>query len=195
MLRYAATVLPPCSCPGSYSPLQASVWLQLLSWRSRRRISRNSSRDNPQASALPSLRPMLVIESRDCFSRRFGAKFRVNSVNFIRLSLEGFTQIRSDPLIIRLIIFPVVLQMFVLATRLTTEVKNTTITFLTEGNTPKVCRFVQAIRRNRCFAFAGYAESESDCRRRLDRATPGWRSSSRRPSRAIFPARSAPMSR
>jgi len=91
-------------------------------------------------------------------------------VNFIRLIVwKEFTQIRSDPLIIRLIIFPVVLQMFVLGYALTTEVKNTTITFLDRSDTPESVSLVQAIKRNPLFAFAGCAESESDCRRRLDR--------------------------
>ena len=90
-------------------------------------------------------------------------------MNFIKLIIwKEFTQIRSDPLVIRLIIFPVVLQMFVLGYALTTEVKNTTITVLDRSNTPESVSLVQTVIKNPLFRFAGYATSEADCRRRLD---------------------------
>jgi ABC-2 type transport system permease protein len=91
-------------------------------------------------------------------------------VNFIRLIIwKEFTQIRSDPLIIRLIIFPVVLQMFVLGYAITTEVKNTALTVLDRSNTPESASLVQTIVHNRLFKFTGYAVSEADCRLRLDK--------------------------
>ncbi len=90
-------------------------------------------------------------------------------MNFIRLIVwKELAQIRSDPLIIRLIIFPVILQMFVLGYALTTEVKHTTITVLDRSNTPQSVSLVQTVIRNPLFKFAGYAASESDCRERLD---------------------------
>jgi len=91
-------------------------------------------------------------------------------VNFIRLIVwKEFTQIRSDPIVIRLIIVPVILQMFVLGYALTTEVKNTTLAILDRSNTPESVSLVQTILHNQLFRFAGYAESETDCRDRLDR--------------------------
>jgi ABC-2 type transport system permease protein len=90
-------------------------------------------------------------------------------MNFLRLIVwKELTQIRSDPLTIRLIIMPVFLQMFVLGYALTTEVKNITLTVLDRSNTPQSVSLVQSVLHNRLFRFAGYAESEADCRARLD---------------------------
>lgn len=91
-------------------------------------------------------------------------------MRFIRLIIwKEFSQIRRDPLTIRLIILPVVIQMFFLGYAITTEVKNTTITVLDRSNTPESASLVQTILHNRLFRFAGYAESEADCRERLDK--------------------------
>jgi ABC-2 type transport system permease protein len=59
--------------------------------------------------------------------------------------------------------------MFFLGYAITTEVKNTTITVLDRSNTPESASLVQTILHNRLFRFAGYAESEADCRERLDK--------------------------
>ena len=90
-------------------------------------------------------------------------------MKFLRLIIwKEFTQIRSDPLTIRLIILPVFVQMFILGYALTTEVKNVTITVLDRSNTPESVSLVQAVLYNKLFRFAGYAQSEADCRGRLD---------------------------
>jgi ABC-2 type transport system permease protein len=91
-------------------------------------------------------------------------------MRFLRLMIwKEFSQIRRDPLTIRLIIMPVVVQMFVLGYAITTEVKNTTITILDRSNTPQSASLVQTILHNRLFRFAGYAQSENDCRTMLDK--------------------------
>ncbi len=91
-------------------------------------------------------------------------------MNFLRLMIwKEFTQIRSDPMIVRLIFIPVIIQMFVLGYAITTEVKNTDITILDRSNTPKSVSMVQDILHNPLFNFTGYAKSESDARERLDR--------------------------
>ncbi len=82
---------------------------------------------------------------------------------------KEFTQIRSDPMIMRLIIMPVVIQMFILGYAITTEVKNTGITVLDRSNTPQSVSLVQNIIHNQLFEFSGYATSESDAKSRLDR--------------------------
>ena len=92
-------------------------------------------------------------------------------MRFLRLMIwKEFSQIRRDPLTIRLIIMPVVVQMFVLGYAITTEVKNTTITILDRSNTPQSASLVQTILHNRLFRFSGYAQSENDCRTRLDKS-------------------------
>jgi len=58
---------------------------------------------------------------------------------------KEFTQLRADPLMIRLIVLPVFLQMFVLGYAITTEVRNTTITVLDRSNTPQSVSLVQTI--------------------------------------------------
>jgi ABC-2 type transport system permease protein len=91
-------------------------------------------------------------------------------MKFIRLIVwKEFTQIRSDPMIIRLIILPVLIQMFFLGYAITTEVKNTTITVVDRSNTPESVSLVQTMLHNRLFRFIGYSPSESDARERLDK--------------------------
>jgi len=91
-------------------------------------------------------------------------------MRFIRLIVwKEFTQIRSDPLIIRLIVLPVLIQMFFLGYAITTEVKNTTITVVDRSNSPESVSLVQTVLHNRLFRFVGYASSESDARERIDR--------------------------
>jgi len=82
---------------------------------------------------------------------------------------KEFTQLRADPLMIRLIVLPVFLQMFVLGYAITTEVRNTTITVLDRSNTPQSVSLVQTILHNPLFRFTGYAASEADARAKLDK--------------------------
>ena len=68
----------------------------------------------------------------------------------------------------RLIVMPVIIQMFVLGYAITTEVKNTTLTIVDYSNTPLSASLTQAVIRNQLFHFVGYSASQQRARKALD---------------------------
>jgi ABC-2 type transport system permease protein len=90
-------------------------------------------------------------------------------MNFIRMIVwKEFRQIKADPLIIRLMIMPVLLQMFVLGYAITTEVKNIRIIVVDKCNSTHSRSLVQAVAHNPLFSYRGICASETEARRRLD---------------------------
>jgi ABC-2 type transport system permease protein len=77
-------------------------------------------------------------------------------------------QIKADPIMIRLIIFPVFIQMFVLGYAITTEVKNTTLTIVDKCSTPQSASLIQTIVHNQLFRYVGPSSSQVDAQHRLD---------------------------
>jgi ABC-2 type transport system permease protein len=90
--------------------------------------------------------------------------------SFIRvITWKELKQIKADPLMIRLIIFPVLLQMFVMGYALTTEVKNTTLTVVDKSNTPQSASLIQNFTHNPLFVYSGQSSSELDARNKIDK--------------------------
>jgi ABC-2 type transport system permease protein len=91
-------------------------------------------------------------------------------MNFIRIIIwKELKQIKADPLMIRLMIFPVFLQMFVLGYALTTEVKNTTITIVDKSRTPQSASLIGHFQNNKLFIYTGPSSSETEARDKLDK--------------------------
>lgn len=90
-------------------------------------------------------------------------------MNLIRMIIwKEFRQIRADPLILRLMIMPVLLQMFVLGYAITTEVKNTTLVIVDKSNSTHSRSLIQTIAHNPLFKYRGLCTSENEARKRLD---------------------------
>lgn len=90
-------------------------------------------------------------------------------MRFIRVIIwKELKQIKADPIMIRLIIFPVFLQMFIMGYALTTEVKNTTLTVVDKSNTPQSASLVRDFIHNPLFVYTGQSASELDARKKLD---------------------------
>jgi ABC-2 type transport system permease protein len=91
-------------------------------------------------------------------------------MNFIRIIIwKELKQIKADPLMIRLMIFPVFLQMFVLGYAITTEVKNTTITIVDKSRTPQSASLIGHFQNNKLFIYTGPSSSETEARDKLDK--------------------------
>jgi len=90
-------------------------------------------------------------------------------MNLIRAIIwKELKQLKADPIMSRLIIVPVIVQMFVLGYAITTEVKNTTLTIVDYSKTPLSASLTRAIVRNDLFHFVGYASSQTQARQNLD---------------------------
>ncbi|HAJ79846.1 MAG TPA: ABC transporter permease [Fibrobacteres bacterium] len=90
-------------------------------------------------------------------------------MNFIKaIIIKELRQLKADPIMGKLIIFPVLIQMFVLGYAITTEVKNTTITIVDKSNTPQSVSLVQTITHNKLFRYIGPAGSEYEAKKMLD---------------------------
>jgi ABC-2 type transport system permease protein len=80
-------------------------------------------------------------------------------------------QIKADPIMSRLIIIPVFVQMFILGYAITTEVKNTSLTVVDDCATPQSVSLIQDIVRNPLFRYIGLSSSEAEARNMLDAGT------------------------
>ncbi|HEX7509924.1 MAG TPA: ABC transporter permease, partial [Chitinivibrionales bacterium] len=90
-------------------------------------------------------------------------------MNLLRAIIwKELKQLKADPIMSRLIIVPVIVQMFVLGYAITTEVKNTTLTIVDYSKTPLSASLTRAIVRNDLFHFVGYAISQTQARQNLD---------------------------
>lgn len=81
---------------------------------------------------------------------------------------KEFAHIRSDSFSIKLMIFPVILQVLIMGYALTNEVKNTTISVLDLSNTSASRSLTESIRHNYLFKYRTPAESIDEIRMRLD---------------------------
>lgn len=90
-------------------------------------------------------------------------------MNLIRLiAWKEFKHIKSDPLMVRLMIFPVIAQLFVLGYALTIEVKNVPIAILDRSRTPQSVSLVSVIKQNPLFVYRGGASSEEEIHEMID---------------------------
>jgi ABC-2 type transport system permease protein len=79
-------------------------------------------------------------------------------MKFIRMILwKEFLHIKADPLMVRLITIPVLLQLFVIGYALTVEVKNIPILICDRSNTPQSREVVSLIRQSDRFVYKGSA--------------------------------------
>jgi ABC-2 type transport system permease protein len=79
-------------------------------------------------------------------------------MKFIRMILwKEFLHIKADPLMVRLITIPVLLQLFVIGYALTVEVKNIPIIVCDRSNTPQSREVVSLIRQSDRFKYMGSA--------------------------------------
>lgn len=91
-------------------------------------------------------------------------------MRFIRLiAWKELAHIRADPLMVRLIVVPVLLQLFVIGYALTTEVKNTPVATVDRSNTPQSRSLIAAIRANELFDYRGDLRDERRLRAMLHR--------------------------
>jgi ABC-2 type transport system permease protein len=81
---------------------------------------------------------------------------------------KEFRQLHNDPVSVRLMIFPVLVQMFVLGYAVTTEVRNTPVVICDRSNTPQSRSLTNTVAGNSLFVFRGMAKTENDVRRMLD---------------------------
>jgi ABC-2 type transport system permease protein len=90
-------------------------------------------------------------------------------MNRLRILIwKEFRQLHNDPIAIRLMIFPVMVQMLVLGYAVTTEVRNTPVVICDRSETPQSRSLVDAVTHNKLFVFKGLVKTESDVRASLD---------------------------
>jgi ABC-2 type transport system permease protein len=90
-------------------------------------------------------------------------------MNLVRTMVwKEMKQIKADPIMSRLIVIPVLIQMFVLGYAITTEVKNTTLTIVDNCNSSNSQSLIQDIVQNKLFRFVGWSSSEPQARAMLD---------------------------
>lgn len=82
---------------------------------------------------------------------------------------KEFSHIRADPLMMRLIVFPVLLQLFVIGYALTTEVKNTPIAVLDWCTTPASRSLTAHVRTHDLFDYRGLARDKAQLVEMIDR--------------------------
>jgi ABC-2 type transport system permease protein len=81
---------------------------------------------------------------------------------------KEFRQLTADPAGLRLMIFPVLIQVFVLSYAITTEVRNITVTICDRSITPQSQSLIASITHNTLFIYKGMSQSESEVRLKLD---------------------------
>ncbi len=90
-------------------------------------------------------------------------------MNLIRTMIwKEMKQIKADPIMSRLIVIPVLVQMFVLGYAITTEVKNTTLTVVDKCNSTESRSLIQDIVHNPLFRYVGPCPSEAQAHTMLD---------------------------
>src|SRR3989339_1917802 len=90
-------------------------------------------------------------------------------MNYLRLMIwKEFAQIKADPLMVRLLVLPVLFQLFVIGYALTTEVRHTPLAVLDRSRSPESRALIQALRSNDLFNYKGEPANEAELRRELD---------------------------
>ena len=91
-------------------------------------------------------------------------------MNLIRLvAWKEFVQIRADPLLSKLIVFPVFVQLFVFAYALTLDIRNTPVGVVDWSRSPESASLVAEIAANPLFRFRGMLDDAAHARAALDR--------------------------
>ncbi len=81
---------------------------------------------------------------------------------------KEFLHLKNDKLSIRLMVFPVILQVLIMGYALTTDVKNTPITILDQCNSTSSRSLIESIRNNELFRYNGNSESNSQMKEQID---------------------------
>lgn len=90
-------------------------------------------------------------------------------MKFVKLMIwKEFAHIRGDELSIRLMVFPVLLQILILGYALTTEVKNTPVTVLDLSNSVSSRSLIESIKHNKLFVYKNLSIDYNDIRSRID---------------------------
>ncbi|MBD3346410.1 MAG: ABC transporter permease subunit [Chitinivibrionales bacterium] len=93
-------------------------------------------------------------------------------MRYIRLIVwKEFSHIKADPLMMRLIVLPVLVQLFVIGYALTTEVKNTPVAVLDWSGTPRSRSLIDHIRRHYLFEYYGQADDKEELVTMIDDGT------------------------
>lgn len=82
---------------------------------------------------------------------------------------KEFKQIRSDPLMMRLIIFPVLFQLFIIGYALTTEVKHTPVAVVDYDRSPLSTQLIESVKQSTLFVFKGYGKNQAQLHELLDK--------------------------
>lgn len=81
---------------------------------------------------------------------------------------KEIAHIRGDKLTVRLMIFPVFAQIFILGYALVTEIKNTPVIAYDLSNSPASVALIEEIRNSPLFNWKGYAQSYDDVKVKID---------------------------
>ena len=81
---------------------------------------------------------------------------------------KEFAHIAADPLMGRLIVFPVLVQLFVIGYALTTEVRHVSFAVVDRSRTPQSASLIESYKPGELFDFVGVLPSERHLRQRLD---------------------------
>ncbi len=88
----------------------------------------------------------------------------------IRLMVrKELAHIKADPLMGRLIVFPVLVQIFVIGYALTTEVRHVPFAVVDRCRTPHSTSLIESYKPGELFDFVGMLDSERELRRSLDK--------------------------
>lgn len=91
-------------------------------------------------------------------------------MKLVRLLIwKEFLHIKKDKMSVRLMIFPVFIQILIMGYALTTEVKNTSVTMLDLSNTASSRSLIESVRNNELFVFKGMTSDYDNIRERIDR--------------------------
>jgi len=82
---------------------------------------------------------------------------------------KEFCHIRNDPMTIRLMIFPIFIQLLVLGYALNTEITNTPIAIIDESRTPQSRSLTETLKASYLFQFKGMLDARSEAREYLDK--------------------------
>lgn len=104
------------------------------------------------------------------FQRRGHPEIRGETVKrLLRVAWKEFLQIRADKMMVRLMIFPVLAQVFIVGYALTTEVRHTRIAVVDRSRSMESRALIDRFRQGDLFEFMGNLNDEEQARNLLDR--------------------------
>lgn len=93
----------------------------------------------------------------------------MSNLGYIRAMVwKEFRHIKADPLMLRLILFPALIQLFIVGYALTTEVRNTPFAVLDYSRTPQSVELTQALVHSPLFRYKGALSSTDQAISMLD---------------------------